>query len=85
MSCEPGLSPTWGTQRQLSLSGRVYVCTLGGVLEAARPASIRWPMAPEPEFPWLLPVDTGHLGPSVDTQGYRVACWVFMRKVQKSN
>lgn len=21
MSCEPGLSPTWGTQRQLSLSG----------------------------------------------------------------
>lgn len=50
---------------------------LGGVLEAARPASIQWPMAPEPECPWLLAVDTEHLGPFVDTQGDGVGFWVF--------
>lgn len=66
------------TKAAFSLS--VYVCMLGGVLEAARLASIQWSTAPEPELPWLLPVDTGPLGPSVDTQGHGVGCRVFMEQ-----
>lgn len=58
----------------------VYVCMLGGVLEAARLASIQWSTASEPELPWLLSVDTGPLGPSVDTQRHGVGCRVFMEQ-----
>lgn len=67
------------TKAAFSLSGCMYACW-GGVLDAASPASIQRPMAPEPDHPWFLPVDTGHLGPSVDTQGSGVGCQVFIEQ-----
>lgn len=76
MSCEPGLSPSWGTQRQLSLSG-------WGGGGGPRLASAQWPVAPRPEHPLvpacvdprpLGPLGTRHGGASADTQwGKRAA------------
>lgn len=72
------------TKAAFSLSGCMCVCW-GGVLDAASPTSIQWPIAPEPDRPWFLPVDTGHLGPSVDTQAVGWTAGSSQRKEQKSN
>lgn len=72
MSYEPGLSPSRGTQRQLSLSGWG-----GGDSETVRLASAHWPVAPGPKHPLvpayadprpLGPLRTRHQGSSTGAQ-----------------
>lgn len=80
MSCEPGLSPSWGTQRQLSLSGwgegrgvpgdrwtRQHPLACG--------TRTQHPLVPACADPGPVgPLGTGHQGSSAGTQwGKRVA------------
>lgn len=83
MSCEPGLSPTWGTQRQLSLSLWVYVCVVGWCPGCSQ--SHQHPMAHSTRTRSPVVSACRHLGPSVDTQAVGWTAGSSQRKEQKSN